>query len=189
MIKMLKQNMTQHWTQTTGLGVAIGKCSPKSQHVRPDRRSANVGCPSFRYTSDNLRNYTNQRRKRKTWTMEDNQLALHYYFRSNHSRRGYRKRMIEIWRKCSNFQNTSQTLADQVRTIIKKDWFSDLEIIEIHQKINNLRGSNTVPDISTINKQKQPNQNEPLSSENGKTTQTKNAQSNNPEQALSQELK
>ena len=60
--------------------------------------------------------------------------------------------MIEIWQECSNFQTTSQRLADQVRTIIKKGWFSDLDIIEIHQKIDNEPGNNTVPDSSNINK-------------------------------------
>ena len=44
--------------------------------------------------------------------------------------------MMEIWQEHSNFQTTSQRHADQVRTIIKKGWFSDLEILEIHQKIN-----------------------------------------------------
>ena len=66
--------------------------------------------------------------------------------------------MIEIWQECSNFRITSQRLADQVKTI-KKAWFSDLEIIEIHQKINNQQGNNTILDISNINKRKQPNQN------------------------------
>ena len=65
--------------------------------------------------------------------------------------------MIEIWQECSNFQTTSPRLADQVRTIIKKGWFSDFEIIKIHQKINNQQGNNTVPDILNINEQKRPN--------------------------------
>ena len=68
--------------------------------------------------------------------MEDNKLALHCYFRNNPSKRGYRKRMIEIWQEWANFQTTSQRLADQVRTIIKKGWFSDIEILEILQKTN-----------------------------------------------------
>ena len=50
--------------------------------------------------------------------------------------------MIEIWQECASFQTTSQRLADQVRTIIKKGWFSDFEILEIHQKINNEQESN-----------------------------------------------
>ena len=92
--------------------------------------------------------------------------------------------MIEIWQECSNLQLTSQRLADQVRTIIKKGWFSDTEIIEIHQKINNQQGNNTVPGTSNINKQKQPNQNEPPTSENGNPTQP-----NRPEKTVSQEQK
>ena len=63
-------------------------------------------------------------------------------------------------------------------------YFSDLEILEIHQKINNQQGSNTAPDKLNISKQKQPNQNEPPTSENRKTTQP-----NKTEQTLSQEHK
>ena len=77
-----------------------------------------------------------------------------------------------------------QRLADQVKTIIKKGWFSDFGILEIHQKINNQQDNNTVPDISRINKQKQPKRNEPPTLENGNTIQP-----NNPKQILSQEQK
>ena len=135
-MKMLKQNKTQRGTQAIVLGVVIGRCSPDGQHDRPVGHPANIGCSFFRYRNDKLRNHTNQR---------CNQLALHRYFRSNPTQRGYGKIMIEIWQECSSFQTTSQRLADQVRIIIKKSWFSDLEILEIHQKINNQQGSNTVP--------------------------------------------
>ena len=54
--------------------------------------------------------------------------------------------------------------------MIKKGWFSDLEILEIQQKINNEQDSNTGPDTSSINNQKQPNRNEPPTSENENTT-------------------
>ena len=64
-----------------------------------------------------------------------------------------------------------------------------LEILEVHQKINNHQGSNTVPDTSNINKLKQPNRNEPPASENEHITQPNNAQPNSPEQTLSQEEK
>ena len=37
--------------------------------------------------------------------------------------------------ECANFK-ISQRLADQTRTMIKKGWFSDLEILEMHQQIN-----------------------------------------------------
>ena len=58
--------------------------------------------------------------------------------------------MMEIWQELSIFQTTSQRLADQVRTIIKKCWFLELEIIEIHQKINDQERRNTLPDTANI---------------------------------------
>ena len=73
---------------------------------------------------------------------------------------------------------------DQVRTIIKKGWCSDIEILEIHQKRNNEQDCNTKSDTPSINKQKQPNRNEPQTSENRTATQP-----NNPQQTLIQEQK
>ena len=123
MIKMSYLNITKHRTQATDLGVMIGRCFHDSQHRKPDCHPANVGCSLFRYMNDDINNHNDQRSKRKTWTGEDNHLALHCYFRSNPSQRGYRKRMTEIWQERASFQTTSQRLADQVRTIIKKDGF------------------------------------------------------------------
>ena len=134
MIKMSNSYFTQRGAQDSALGLMIGRCSLDSQHGRPSRHPTNVGCALFRHTNIDLRSNTNQRPKRKKWTREDNQLALHCYFRSNPTQRGYRERMKEIWQEVSIFQTTSQRLADQVRTIMKKVWVSELEIIEIHQK-------------------------------------------------------
>ena len=49
--------------------------------------------------------------------------------------------------------------------------------------------SNSISDTPSINKEKQPNQNEPPTSENRNATQPNNAQPNNPEQTLTQEQK
>ena len=68
--------------------------------------------------------------------------------------------MIEIWQEYASFQTTRQRLANQVRTILMKGWFSDLEIQEKHKKINNEHDNNTVPDTSRINRQKQISRNE-----------------------------
>ena len=114
MIKMTNHNIAKRGTQATGLGVMIGRCSLDSQHGRSDRHPADVGCSLFRYMNDDVRNHNDQRPNRKTWTREDNHFALHCNFRSNPSRRGYRKKMIEIWQECASFQITSQRLADQV---------------------------------------------------------------------------
>ena len=137
MIKMSNHNITQRGTQATGLGVMIGRFSPDSQHGRPGHHPTNVGCPFSRYINDDVTNHNDQRPKRKTWTREDNQLALQCYFRSNPSQRGHRKRMREIWQECVKFQTTSQRLAEQVTTITKKDWFSDFKLLEILQKYSN----------------------------------------------------
>ena len=67
---------------------------------------------------------------------KDNKLALRSYFRSNPTQRGYRKRMIDIWEEFTRFKITNKRLADQAKMIIKKDWFYNLEIFEIHQKVN-----------------------------------------------------
>ena len=133
-MKMSNSYFTQRGAQESDLGVMIGRCSLDSQHRRASRHLANVGCSLFRYTNSDLKKRTNQRPKRKKWTREDDQLALRCYFKSNPTQRGYRKRMMVIWQEVSIFQTTSQRLADQVRTIMKKGWFSELEIIEIHQK-------------------------------------------------------
>ena len=188
---MSNSNITQRGTQASGLGVMIGRCSLDSQHGILDSHPADVGCSLFRYTNGDLRKHINQRPKRKAWTREDNQLALHCYFMSNPTPRGYRKRMMEIWQELSNFQTTSQRLADQVKRMIKKGWFSDLEIIEIHQKINDQQSSiNTLPATSNINKKKkQPIRKDPPTSENRNPTQPNTAQPKNTEQTLSQEQK
>ena len=44
--------------------------------------------------------------------------------------------MLEIWEECARFKITSQRLTEHARAIIKKGWFSDLEISEIHQQTN-----------------------------------------------------
>ena len=77
--------------------------------------------------------------------------------------------MREIWQECAKFQTTSRRLADQVRIIIKKGWFSDLEFLETHQKTHE-QNYNTVPDTSSGVKQKQSNEKEQQTSANENTT-------------------
>ena len=115
--------------QDPGSGVMIGRCSLDSEHGRSNRHPANVGCSFFRYTNGDLRNLINQRPKRKALKTNN----LHYT--------AILGVMMEIWLELTNFQ-TSQRFADQVRTIIKKGWFSDLDVIEIHQKINDHQSCN-----------------------------------------------
>ena len=96
--------------------------------------------------------------------------------------------MIVIWQECAKFQTTSQRLADQVRTIIKKGCVSDLELLEIHPKTHK-QNYNTVPDTSRGVKQKQSNEKELPTSENENTTLPNKTLSSNKEETLSQEHK
>ena len=130
--------------------------------------------------NEDISNHNDQRPKRKTWTREDNYLAQNCYFRSNPSQWGYRKRVIEIWREYASFQTTSQRLADQVRTIIIKGWFSDLEILEIHQKTQTQ--DSTIPNTSSGTNQKQHIWNELPTLENEYATVA-----SNPAETLAQE--
>ena len=97
MIQISIHNITQSWSQATCLGVMIGWCSPDCQHGRFNSHPANVGCSFFRYTNGDLRCLNNQRCQFKAFAREDNQIALHSYFRNIASQRWSRKRMIKIW--------------------------------------------------------------------------------------------
>ena len=143
---------------------------------------------STEYINDDVTNHNEQRPKRRTWTREENKLELECYFRCNPSQRGYRKRMFEIWPERSTFQTTSQRLADQVRTITKKGWFSDLVLLEIHQKpLKQIYYA--VPDTPSGVEQEQSNEKEPQTSANENTTVPNDTLSNNQVETLSQEQK
>ena len=172
---MSNHNITKRGTQVTGLGVMIAKCSIDSQHGGSDRHPADVGSYLSRYMNDDIWNHNYQTPKFKTWARENNQLALHCYFRSNPSPRGYRKRMIEIRQKCASFQITSQSLGDYVSRIIRKGWFSDLEMLEIYQKTQ--KQDNTIPDTSNGANQKQHTRYELSTFENENATPPNNSQS------------
>ena len=141
---MTNGNLNQYGDQTTGLGVMIGRYSLDSQHGGPDGHPVNVGCSfswytnnsSFLYINNEQIDHSHQRLLRRKWTEDDNKLSLCCYFRSNPAKRGYRKRMIAIWTEFSRFKATNQRLTNQVTTITKNRWFSDLEILKIYQHIN-----------------------------------------------------
>ena len=71
--------------------------------------------------------------------------------------------MVEIWLECASFNRTSQRLADQTRTILKKDCSSDLEILEIYQQINReeyQQNYTMLAEMLNTEKQELPNQTE-----------------------------
>ena len=67
-----------------------------------------------------------QRHERLGWSKEHNKRLFECYIRSEPERRGYRKRLRDLWkaRKINNelTEVTEQRLADQVRQIKNKKW-------------------------------------------------------------------
>ena len=65
---------------------------------------------------------------RDNWTKEINKLVIRCFFQSEPMRRGYRKRMLAIWREIGVFDVTEQRLADQSRAIRTNDGYLKLNL-------------------------------------------------------------
>ena len=120
---MSNSYFTQRGTQDSDLGVMIGRCSLDSQHGRDLIVILRMLAVLFSGTQITAR-WTPPTRDPNGKHGLGKTTNLHCYFKSNPTQRGYRKRIMEIWQELSIFQTTTQKLADQVRTIMKKGWFS-----------------------------------------------------------------
>ena len=60
---------------------------------------------------------------------------MEFYFCSNPSRLGYRKRMLELWNSKSLFFITEQRLVDQANTIRQRGWLTEIELEKKKRKI------------------------------------------------------
>ena len=98
-------------------GPSPGRCSVERQHG-PGRHPA-----------------TARNAKRRKWTQEENRIVMECFYQSNPDSYGYRKRMHNIWTEKNMFPVTEQRLQDQKSNIIKKGWFSKLELEEIKNHI------------------------------------------------------
>ena len=58
---------------------------------------------------------------RRRRAKEENKLLMRYFQQGDPIRRGYRKRMITIWREIGTFEIIEQRLVDQVRVIRRKE--------------------------------------------------------------------
>ena len=79
---------------------------------------------------------------RRKWTQRENEKVMECYLRSQPEKRGYRKRMINIWKDNDMFEVSEQRLVDQLRQIKEKKWLSHLEIERIKRNVNNTESSN-----------------------------------------------
>ena len=76
-------------------------------------------------------------KKRKQWTSSENREVLMCYFKSETSQREYRKLFHALWIEHHSESDISeQRLADQQKTIIRNNWFSETEIDEIKRHDN-----------------------------------------------------
>ena len=69
------------------------------------------------------------------WTKEVNKLVMKCYINRDPSKRGYRKRMMTIWREEGVFETAEQRLADQARATRTNAWLSDIEIEDMKRNI------------------------------------------------------
>ena len=96
--------------------VSPGRC-PADQQRRPGRNPTTAGT------------------RRKKWTQVENEVAMECYLRSEPEKRGYRKRVVELWRQKDMAEISEQRLMDQIRQTKKKGWLSQLEIERIKRRI------------------------------------------------------
>ena len=72
---------------------------------------------------------------RQKWSKTINRLVMYCKFKSEPNRRGYRKRMMEMWREKGVFEISEQRLMDQARAIVVNQWLTDVELEEIRREI------------------------------------------------------
>ena len=68
---------------------------------------------------------------KKKWSREEIMLVMECYYKSVPNRRGYRKRMLDIWREKGMFIVPEQRLVDQCNLIRKRGWLTNIELEEI----------------------------------------------------------
>ena len=116
---MMNQNTD---TNPNGVNDRTGSASQLSPGSDPVADQAGLG-----------RHLTTGSSTRRSYTREENKAVLACYYASQPEKRGYRKRMLNIWQERGYFQITEQRLADQVRTIKKFELFTNEEIQTIEE--------------------------------------------------------
>ena len=81
------------------------------------------------------RNPRHAEKQRTNWTKEMNKIVIKCFYKSDPSKRGYRKRMHKIWKEEGLFELSEQKLAGQARVIRTNGWLSEIELEEIKREI------------------------------------------------------
>ena len=68
---------------------------------------------------------------RMKWNKEVNKIVMRSFYGSEPAKRGYRKRMLNIWSELGVFEISEQRLAVQARAIRTNGWLSERDIMDI----------------------------------------------------------
>ena len=80
-------------------------------------------------------------------------LIMECYFRSNSSRLGYGKRILELWNSKVLFFITEKQLVDQANNIRKRGWLTEMELEETERKIEFHNGNRNDTDPHNVTSQ------------------------------------
>ena len=87
---------------------------------------------------------------RRRWTKKEKKLVMRCFYQSEPTRRGYRKRMITVWREIGTFEITEQRLVDQARVTRINQWLTEVELEGIQRKILTQRNGEENQEINDI---------------------------------------
>ena len=87
---------------------------------------------------------------RRRWTKEEKKIVMRCFYQSEPTRRGYRKRMITVWREIGTFEITEQRLVDQARVTRINQWLTEVELEGIQRKILTQRNGEQNQEINDI---------------------------------------
>ena len=127
--------MSNHENEENGVN---GTGTHQGEGVAPGRQGVPDPAPAGRH-------HTTGRINQRKWEKEVNKIVIECYIRSEPTKRGFRKRMKQIWDDIGVFDVTEQRLADQARQVRLNKWLTDLEMEEIGRKC--LSPNNTGEDV------------------------------------------
>ena len=103
--------------------------------------------------------------ERHNWTIEENVKVMECFYMSNPTKRGYRKRMHELWNSVfPEFVVSEQRLLDQKTAIVNGQFLSTMELEHIQSRVcgtpiadeNNVEGAPVVSMATTAVVQRPP---------------------------------
>ena len=87
---------------------------------------------------------------RLKWSKEVNKIVMRCFYSSEPTKRGYRQRMLNVWKEIGVFKLTEQRLADQARAIRTNGWLSEIELEEIQRNLENFHNDIDVRESGSI---------------------------------------